>query len=606
MRAAFLAIGLVFLATPAWADVDLESSKDVLEGFRAIEAWQIDEARALAEKLIAKKPDDAMALALMGDVKMHLGDYAGAVHAFRAARRAGAPEIALRNLEPAEAARVATQGYVEFVTDDFIVRHPPGKDAVLVPYTVETLERALDSIGTLLGWRPKSRIVVDIYPTAATLAAVSSLTKADIENSGTIALCRWNRLMITTPRAVVFGYSWRDTLSHELTHLIIGGASKNTVPIWLHEGIAKYAETAWRADPGLGITVEQQQRLRDAAKKGTLVPFEKMHPSMAKLPTQEMTSLAFAEVFTFIEFLVERKGWASMRRVLKEMSNGLTDAEAIEVVHELSLKKLERRWKKALPKRAIKSDRTGRPIKGDRKIVLKDRADAPDDKLHGLSKRGRRFARAADLLFARGRMKAAQKELEKAWDATKSPLISAKLAMVALANGDLAVAEKAATDALDGTPDLAGPNLTLAEVFVRANKPESAKLPIQRAIDINPFDPRIHRLTLAIEGEESEAGRHSRRALALTDGAAHAPAELGQGGLIEVEGPPFWRVFLSRDGASIATGLLTPTPPIALKPGPYELTLVPPSGPSKTQTIEVITAPADGSAQRILANPTGS
>lgn len=606
MRAASLAFALLFVAGPAWADTDLASSKAVLEGFSAIEAWQIDDAREIAEDLLKKKPDDAMALALMGDVKMHLGDYAGAVEAFRAARRAGAPEVALRNEVPAEAARVATQGYVETVSDTFIIRHPPGKDAILVPYAIETLEKAMDQIGTLLGWRPKSRVVVDIYPTAATLAAVSSLTKADIENSGTIALCRWNRLMITTPRAVVFGYSWRDTLSHELTHLIIGGASKNTVPIWLHEGIAKFAETAWRADPGLGITVDQQERLREAAKKGTLVPFEKMHPSMAKLPTQEMTSLAFAEVFTFIEFLVERKGWASMRKVLKEMSNGMSDAEAIEAVHGQSLAKLEKVWKRTLPKRPIKSDRTGRPIKGDRKIVLKDRADAPDDKLHGLSKRGRRFARAADLLFSRGRMKAAQRELEKAWDATKSPLISAKLAMVSLANGDLKRAEKAANDALDGTPDLAGPNLTLAEVFVRADNKEAARLPIQRAVDINPFDPRIHQLTLAIDGADSDPGRHSRLALALLQGGSAPTSELGQGGLIEVEGPPFWRVFLKRDGQQIATSMVTPTPPIALKPGTYELMLVPPVGPTQTQTIEVIAASSDGTAQRILANPTGS
>lgn len=590
-------------------DVDLFAAKDVLQGFRAVEAWRIDEARAIAERLLERKPDDAMSLALMGEVKMHLGDYAGAVEAFREARRNGAPEAALRSEDAAEAARVATQDYVEHISDSFIIRHPAGKDAVLVPFAIETLEAAMDRIGGLLGWRPTSRVVVDIYPTAATLAAVSSLTKADIENSGTIALCRWNRLMVTTPRAVVFGYSWRDTVAHELAHLIIGGASRNTVPIWLHEGIAKFSETAWRAEPGLGITVEQQERLRDAAKKKELIPFEKMHPSMAKLPTQEATSLAFSEVFTFIEFLVERKGWEGMRRVLKEMSNGLSDAEAIEVVHGASLKKLEKQWRRALPKRTIKSDKTGRPVMGERKIELKDRSDAPDDKLHGLSKRGRRFARAADLLFARGRVIAAQRELEKAFDETKSPLISAKLAMVALANGDLKRAEAAAKSAMEGTADLAGPNVTLAEVFVRANNPEAAKLPLARAIDINPFDPRIHRLTLAIErGEDGDAEkrRHAQLALAYFEGGAPSAPTLGKGGLIEVAGPPFWRVFLRQDGQQLATGMVTPTPPIALRPGSYELVLVPPSGPVVTETIEVLPASGDGTAQRILANATGS
>ena len=54
----------------------------------------------------------------------------------------------------AEAAKLATKGYVETVSENFIVRHEPGKDAVLVPYAIETLEMTLDSVGKLLGWKP--------------------------------------------------------------------------------------------------------------------------------------------------------------------------------------------------------------------------------------------------------------------------------------------------------------------------------------------------------------------------------------------------------------------------------------------------------------------
>ena len=611
MRAARWALALSFVL-PAVAranDADLLASKEVVQAFHLIESWRIDEALKIAERRFVEKPEDAMTLALLGEVKMHLGDYAGAVDAYRAARRAGAIEVALGGETPAEAARVATQGYVEHIFDSFIIRHPPGKDALLVPYALETLEASLDRIGGLLGWRPSSRIIVDIYPSAKTLAAVSSLTASDIENSGTIALCRWNRLMITTPRAVVFGYSWRDTLSHELTHLLIGGASKNSVPIWLHEGIAKFAETAWRGEPGLGISVEQQRRLRAAAKQNKLITFEQMHPSMAKLPSQEATSLAFSEVFTFVEYLVEQKGWEGIQRVLREMAGGATDAEAIERVYGVPFKRLTRRWMKTLATRPIRDTKTGHAIKGDRPIVLKERSDAPDDALHGLSKEGRRYARAADLLYARGRVKAAQKELEKAFDVTKSPLISAKLAMVALTNGDLEQAEKAAKAALAGTPDLAGPNVTLAEVLIRAGNPDAARAPIARAVDINPFDPRIHRLTYEVESKDggNPTQREAAvRAMQLLEGRVPPPVGLGQGGLVEVHGAPFSRVVLVQGDVEHSTGLLTPTPPIPVKPGTYELMLVPPNASPFSQTVEVIDAPPDGTPQRILAGETGT
>ena len=62
----------------------------------------------------------------------------------------------------------------------------------------------------------------------------TSLTIRQIETSGTIAVCKYHRLMIISPLAAASGYSWADTLAHEFIHLVIQ-KSRNTVPIWLHE-----------------------------------------------------------------------------------------------------------------------------------------------------------------------------------------------------------------------------------------------------------------------------------------------------------------------------------------------------------------------------------
>ena len=605
-----VAVVVATVTLPAGAQAPGEDPglDEVLVGFRALRDWQYDEARLVAERLMAARPNDPLVAALVGTVKMHLGDYEGAVSDLRRARAAGVPPLLLGEMPAAESARVATDGYAETLSEHFIIRYRPGKDEILIPYALETLDKAYQNIGGLLGWKPKGRVVVEFYPAASTLAKVSSLTDDDIRNSGTIALCRWNRLMVTTPRGVMFGYSWRDTIAHELTHLIIGGASKNTVPIWLHEGIAKFVETAWRSKPGLGLSEEVQTRLQAAAKKNKLIPFEKMHPSMAKLPTQEQSSLAFAEVFTFIEFLVAKKGWSGIRQVLAAMADGATDKQAIAKVYGASLKRLEKQWSKSLKTRKVKTTGWTHP----NRLVIKDSGEVPDDKLHGVSKQGRRFARAADLLYARGRATAAQKELQKAYDATKSPLISAKLAVLALQNGDLAAAEKAALNAIDGTPDLAGPNITLAEILQRTGRKDRAWAPLSRAIDINPFDPRIHSLTLALLGEKGDPTRKASAARALSlisSGRAPPPIRLGQGGLIQVDGPPFRRVFLRPEGSqadALPTGFVTPTPPFGVKPGRYQLELVPPFGPSITQSIQIQPAAADGTPQPVTPPAEGS
>jgi tetratricopeptide (TPR) repeat protein len=618
-RIALIALALALAIAPSARAEEsaAESSsrfglEEIAEGFRHVERWHVDDARTVAERAYREHPDSALTLALVAEVKMHMSDYAGAVEFYDRAREAGAPDQLLSTAPLAKAALKATQGYEEFVGERFIVRYTPGKDAILVPYVLETLEKARDRVGGLLGWRPDARVIVEIYPTADTLAAVSTLTQKEIRDSGTIALCRWNRLMVTTPRAVYFGYAWRDTLAHELTHLIIGGASSNTVPIWLHEGIAKFAETAWRTDPGAGLSVEQQTAVREAAKKNKLIPFAKMHPSMAKLKSQDETSLAFAEVFTFIEFLVKRKGWEGMREALKAMAGGASDEEAIQLVHGKSLKGLEVEWKEMLKTREVK--RGGEAPAADRKVLVKSTADAPEDQLHGVGKKGRRFARAADLLFARGRVKAAQKELEKASRETGSPLISAKLAMVAMTAGDYDAAEKAARQAIEGTPDLAGPNITLAEILVHRNKMEEAKVPLERALSVNPFDPRIYPLMLLVLGRDGdvEKRRHAELAQALlsADHAAAPPVILGHGGLVEVGALPFSRVYVHREGDETkrfsATGMVTPTAPIKIKPGRVEIRLVPPTGKPSQSTVTVLESQDGTTPQQISPSGEGS
>src|SRR5262245_45390828 len=77
----------------------------------------------------------------------------------------------------------AANGSGEVVGEHFVIRYQPGKDAVLIPYAQATLETARDKVGELLGWRPDARIVIEFYPSASTLAEVSTLTKEEIKAS---------------------------------------------------------------------------------------------------------------------------------------------------------------------------------------------------------------------------------------------------------------------------------------------------------------------------------------------------------------------------------------------------------------------------------------
>ena len=78
-----------------------------------------------------------------------------------------------------------------------------------------------------------------------------------------------------------------------------------------------------------------------------------MHPSMAKLPSQESAALAFAEVFTMIEFLNLRYGAARLPKLLGHLSKSESLDSSLKVIYGAPLLTLEKQWKAYLKKESI-------------------------------------------------------------------------------------------------------------------------------------------------------------------------------------------------------------------------------------------------------------
>ena len=127
--------------------------------------------------------------------------------------------------------------------------------------------------------------------------------RGQIRTSGTVAVCKFNKLILLSPKALLKGYDWQDTAAHEYTHLVLTRRSRNEAPIWLQEGLAKWFEDDWRGgdEP---LSPVSAALVKDAVQKGALVTFDEMHPSLAKLPSQERAALAYAEVVLAVERMV--------------------------------------------------------------------------------------------------------------------------------------------------------------------------------------------------------------------------------------------------------------------------------------------------------------
>ncbi len=455
--------------------------------YQLVEEQRIEEAAREIEPLVKAHPHDPEVAFVEGDLLLHRGEYARAAERFGEAMklrgRVGDEAKQLRDLALATAE--TTKDYVALRGPHFVVWHKPGKDDLLAPYALDTLEKAMAALGDDLGWRPTEPIRVEIYPEVADLARVSTLTLKEIETSGTIALCKYNRLMIVSPRALIAGYPWLDTLNHEYTHYVVTRISHNTVPIWLHEGIAKFEERRWRGPSGGGLTPLMEHMLATGIAHKHLITFAEMHPSMAKLPSQEDTALAFAEVYTVVEYLHEKSGWAGLRALIARFAEGKP------------MEDFEGAWRAWLRGKKLRTHPGLLPAESElrfKKGAGKPTEASEDDSARIGEERARKLARLGGMLRARHRLAAAATEYEKAQAIVGAghPSVANKLARTYLELGDAGRAIAAAEPALELYPDQAAPNATLGEAWLRKGDNKRAARYLEAALAINPFDPAVH------------------------------------------------------------------------------------------------------------------
>lgn len=533
MRA--LSVGVVAWVVWLWALPTLANPLPNRLGAaeEALLAWDLPKARPLAQALLAEFPEDPRVLHLMGRVALHDGAYEEAAAYLS---RAGAPADPGGYLHVARETAKITKGYVQAESEHFIFRYPAGKDEILVPWALETLEQSWKRIGDLVGYHPEGeKILVEVVSNAEELSKLTTLSIEAIKTTGTIAVCKFNKLMITSPRALARGYEWRDTLAHEYVHLVVTRKSRNHTPIWLHEGIAKYLETAWRGDPGLALELPSQSLLRDAVRAGRLIPFEKMHPSIALLPTARDAALAFAEVFAAIEYLHGRNAtWISS--ILEKLGGGMSDRDAVAQVYGKPFAVFEQSWRKWLEKRPYPKE-TASPELLEKRFA-EDEASAMKEAqekkgtfrdLTELSEfrqirdpQARRAAHLGELLRARGKFAAAAAKYEQAVSraGAQFPNLSNKyaLALLELQENEKAESVLLATKAFfPGDPFT---NLNLARVKMQSGKVREAEPFLVQAVSVNPFDPEVQGrlLSVAKEKGDEDLARRSARALALLTG----------------------------------------------------------------------------------------
>ncbi len=497
----------------------------IRRALRLLADEDLDGARAIVEPLLARDPSSKAAQLAAGVLAFYEHRYAEAVSLLEPTGR----EEAGGYLALARATRDATKDDAVAEGEHFVVAYPKGKDEVLVPYLLDALEAQRAALAKDLGFAPRGKVRVEVLNGVRELAKLSTLSEDEIRTSGTIAICKFDKLMIVSPKALLKGYDWLDTAAHEYVHYVVTARTRNQTPIWLHEGIAKWFESRWRGEGGESFSPFSAALLRDALQRNDLVTFEQMHPSMAKLPSQEKAALAFAEVVMAVEYLVKRGGTALVARVLDLVASGRSADAAVAASLSTPFDRFLADWKRYMAARPL-------PRGGEHALAL---LRFKDDPKHGgewsewseiQDSRARGFARLGALLRERGKWTAARVEYGKAVSrvGAKIPILADQYALAAMMSGAEGEAERVLAEAISWNPDYAALHVHLSRLLVKRKEFASARDHLVLANRQDPLDPEIHAgLALALEalGDPGAASREKRFAQLLSgrDPDAHPP-----------------------------------------------------------------------------------
>lgn len=513
MRLAAATVALLtFGAAVAWAapadpreDPALRAKLEAAQ--RALDAEELPAAHRAVEALAQAIPEDAEPLQyFQGRLAFEEGRYKEAISHLERAGVDDSPGSYLRLAKDTQAA-VAQHKTVE--SEHFIFSFPPGKDAILGPWGLETLEAQRRALEQVFGYAPPGKVRVEVVEDAPELARLSTLTLEQIQTTGTIAICKFNKLIITSPKAVASGYDWQDTLAHEFTHLVVTQLGRNTVPIWLQEGFAKYFESSWRGTPGLDLLPATRALLGVRIRADKLVTFAQMHPSMAMLPSAEDAETAFAEVYFAVDFIYREKGAPALRQIVTAMAKGQSDQAAVgAAMGGISFSQFEQRWlaylkKQPFPKVLIprtdtrpvlkkKGEKDERPQKGN-EISFTDFAHVTEPK-------AREHAHLGELFRERDRNGAAAEEYGKAHSLVgdKYESISNKYALSLLALNRLDAAVEVLKGSLTLHPGAPQTHVHLARIYLAQGDFQNAKTAYLDALGEDPFDPEIQVGLLAV------------------------------------------------------------------------------------------------------------
>jgi tetratricopeptide (TPR) repeat protein len=218
--------------------------------------------------------------------------------------------------------------------EDFIVRMTPREAGIYGGEVLKLLQQARHHLCEKYGLTLEGPTIVEIFDNQKDFGV---RTFGMPHNPGFLGVCFGHVVTANSPASqAAHAANWKAVLWHEFCHVVTLQMTRNKMPRWLSEGISVYEEL--QANPIWGQTMNS--RYREMVLGKDLTPVSDLSAAFLIPKTDLHLQFAYYESSLVVEFLVKQFGLESLKKILRDLADGVPINEAI-ATHTASLEQIE-------------------------------------------------------------------------------------------------------------------------------------------------------------------------------------------------------------------------------------------------------------------------
>lgn len=315
---------------------------DYLIGLKLAQKYLFEEGAAAQRRALAFEPGYLPARRQLAEDLLRLGQDAEGWKLVQEAHAQDEYDVTTYNLTTLHDQMVK---FHAITNADFILRMSPLEAQLYGDRVLDLLARAKAALCPKYRVELKRPTVVEIFPAQKDFAV---RTFGLPGNPGYLGVCFGSVITANSPASQAPNpANWEDVLWHEFCHVVTLNDTRNRMPRWLSEGISVYEER--QADPAWGERMNLAYR--DLILHGELTPLGELSGAFLQPKNSEHLQFAYFESSLVVEFLVNRFGLDTLKKILLDLRDGREANQAI-AARTLALPDLEKQFAAFVRERA--------------------------------------------------------------------------------------------------------------------------------------------------------------------------------------------------------------------------------------------------------------